>query len=186
MEPGRWSRDAPEQNLTEPGATMVELTTFLGFYWLVMGLLELVRVFVDRMVRQGRRLRRPGDRGHLHRQDRGLLHQRGGCRSTRPPRCWPARATRSASADSTRCDASLPTFRALNGSAAPGRWRGARAISGEFQENLRPHWTQDLIQDLIRDLIQDLIQRGIRLSARKCSRPTELDESAYQQREKKA
>jgi uncharacterized membrane protein HdeD (DUF308 family) len=34
--------------LTEPGATMVALTTFLGFYWLVMGLLELVRVFVDR------------------------------------------------------------------------------------------------------------------------------------------
>jgi uncharacterized membrane protein HdeD (DUF308 family) len=34
--------------LTEPGATMVALTTFLGFYWLVMGLLALVRVFVDR------------------------------------------------------------------------------------------------------------------------------------------
>ena len=34
--------------LTEPGATIVALTTFLGFYWLVMGLLALVRVFVDR------------------------------------------------------------------------------------------------------------------------------------------
>jgi uncharacterized membrane protein HdeD (DUF308 family) len=34
--------------LTEPGATIVVLTTVLGFYWLVMGLLALVQVFVDR------------------------------------------------------------------------------------------------------------------------------------------
>jgi uncharacterized membrane protein HdeD (DUF308 family) len=34
--------------LTEPGATMVALTTFLGFYWLILGLLALVQVFVDR------------------------------------------------------------------------------------------------------------------------------------------
>ena len=34
--------------LTEPGATMVALTTFLGFYWLILGVLALVRVFVDR------------------------------------------------------------------------------------------------------------------------------------------
>ena len=34
--------------LTEPGATTVALTTLLGFYWLVIGLLALVRLFVDR------------------------------------------------------------------------------------------------------------------------------------------
>src|SRR5260370_37127807 len=34
--------------LTEPGATIVTLTTVLGFYWLIMGLLALVQVFVDR------------------------------------------------------------------------------------------------------------------------------------------
>jgi len=34
--------------LTEPGATIVVLTTVLGFYWLIMGLLALVQVFVDR------------------------------------------------------------------------------------------------------------------------------------------
>jgi uncharacterized membrane protein HdeD (DUF308 family) len=36
--------------LTEPGATLVALTVVLGFYWLAMGILELVRVFVDRSV----------------------------------------------------------------------------------------------------------------------------------------
>jgi uncharacterized membrane protein HdeD (DUF308 family) len=34
--------------LTEPQATLVALTTFLGFYWLVLGVLALVQVFVDR------------------------------------------------------------------------------------------------------------------------------------------
>ena len=34
--------------LTEPGATIVALTTVLGFYWLIVGLLALVQVFVDR------------------------------------------------------------------------------------------------------------------------------------------
>jgi uncharacterized membrane protein HdeD (DUF308 family) len=34
--------------ITEPGATMVALTTVLGFYWLIMGVLALVQVFVDR------------------------------------------------------------------------------------------------------------------------------------------
>jgi uncharacterized membrane protein HdeD (DUF308 family) len=34
--------------LTEPGATIVALTTVLGFYWLVIGLLALVEMFVDR------------------------------------------------------------------------------------------------------------------------------------------
>src|SRR5258708_5094780 len=34
--------------LTEPGATIEALTTLLGFYWLIMGLLALVQVFVDR------------------------------------------------------------------------------------------------------------------------------------------
>jgi uncharacterized membrane protein HdeD (DUF308 family) len=36
--------------LTEPGATTVALTTLLGFYWLIMGLLALVRLFVDRSI----------------------------------------------------------------------------------------------------------------------------------------
>ena len=34
--------------LAEPGATMVALTTLLGFYWLIIGVLALVQVFVDR------------------------------------------------------------------------------------------------------------------------------------------
>jgi uncharacterized membrane protein HdeD (DUF308 family) len=34
--------------ITEPGATMVALTTVLGFYWLITGVLALVQVFVDR------------------------------------------------------------------------------------------------------------------------------------------
>jgi uncharacterized membrane protein HdeD (DUF308 family) len=36
--------------LTAPGATLVALATFLGFYWLITGILALVRVFVDRSV----------------------------------------------------------------------------------------------------------------------------------------
>jgi uncharacterized membrane protein HdeD (DUF308 family) len=36
--------------LTAPDATIVALTTFLGVYWLISGLLELVRVFLDRSV----------------------------------------------------------------------------------------------------------------------------------------
>ena len=34
--------------VTEPGATVLALTTLLGFYWLILGLLALVQVFVDR------------------------------------------------------------------------------------------------------------------------------------------
>jgi uncharacterized membrane protein HdeD (DUF308 family) len=34
--------------LTEPAATLIAITTLLGFYWLVMGVLNLVQVFVDR------------------------------------------------------------------------------------------------------------------------------------------
>lgn len=34
--------------ITEPAATLVALTTVLGFYWLIIGLLALVQVFVDR------------------------------------------------------------------------------------------------------------------------------------------
>jgi uncharacterized membrane protein HdeD (DUF308 family) len=34
--------------VTEPGATIAALTTVLGFYWLMTGLLGLVQVFVDR------------------------------------------------------------------------------------------------------------------------------------------
>lgn len=36
--------------LTQPAATLVALVIFLGFYWLFVGVLELVRVFVDRSV----------------------------------------------------------------------------------------------------------------------------------------
>src|SRR5215467_9930276 len=36
--------------ITAPGATLVVLATFLGFYWLITGVLALVRVFVDRSV----------------------------------------------------------------------------------------------------------------------------------------
>jgi uncharacterized membrane protein HdeD (DUF308 family) len=36
--------------LTAPAATLVALAVFLGFYWLAFGVLELVRVFVDRSV----------------------------------------------------------------------------------------------------------------------------------------
>lgn len=36
--------------LTAPGATLVGLAVLLGFYWLAMGVLEIVRVFVDRSV----------------------------------------------------------------------------------------------------------------------------------------
>jgi uncharacterized membrane protein HdeD (DUF308 family) len=36
--------------LSAPGQTILALTTFLGFYWLITGVLALVRVFVDRSV----------------------------------------------------------------------------------------------------------------------------------------
>jgi len=36
--------------LAAPGQTLVALVNFLGFYWLITGVLELVRVFVDRSV----------------------------------------------------------------------------------------------------------------------------------------
>lgn len=36
--------------VTAPGETTVALVAFLGFYWLIMGILALVRVFVDRSV----------------------------------------------------------------------------------------------------------------------------------------
>lgn len=36
--------------LTDPGATLVVVVTFLGFYWLFTGTMALVRVFVDRSV----------------------------------------------------------------------------------------------------------------------------------------
>ena len=36
--------------LTAPSATLVALVTFLGFYWLITGVLALVQVFVDRSV----------------------------------------------------------------------------------------------------------------------------------------
>jgi len=34
--------------LTAPGATLLTLITFLGFYWLITGVLAVVRLFVDR------------------------------------------------------------------------------------------------------------------------------------------
>jgi len=36
--------------LAAPGQTLLALITFLGFYWLITGVLELVRMFVDRSV----------------------------------------------------------------------------------------------------------------------------------------
>jgi uncharacterized membrane protein HdeD (DUF308 family) len=36
--------------ITDPGATLVVLVTFLGFYWLFTGVMALVRVFVDHTV----------------------------------------------------------------------------------------------------------------------------------------
>ena len=36
--------------LSAPAATLVSLVTFLGFYWMISGVLSLVRVFVDRSV----------------------------------------------------------------------------------------------------------------------------------------
>jgi uncharacterized membrane protein HdeD (DUF308 family) len=36
--------------VTAPGLTTVTLVSFLGFYWLIVGILALVRVFVDRSV----------------------------------------------------------------------------------------------------------------------------------------
>jgi uncharacterized membrane protein HdeD (DUF308 family) len=36
--------------LSAPGATLLALVTFLGFYWLITGVLALVRIFVDRSV----------------------------------------------------------------------------------------------------------------------------------------
>lgn len=36
--------------LTAPGATLVSLVTFLGFYWIISGVLSLVQMFVDRSV----------------------------------------------------------------------------------------------------------------------------------------
>ena len=36
--------------VTEPGATTIAIVTFLGFYWLIMGIFALVRVFVDQSV----------------------------------------------------------------------------------------------------------------------------------------
>lgn len=36
--------------LTAPAATLVTLVTFLGFYWIVSGVLSLVQMFVDRTV----------------------------------------------------------------------------------------------------------------------------------------
>jgi uncharacterized membrane protein HdeD (DUF308 family) len=34
--------------ITAPGATLVVMVTFLGFYWLIEGILALVHMFVDR------------------------------------------------------------------------------------------------------------------------------------------
>src|SRR5262245_65993542 len=36
--------------LTASGVTLLALAVFLGFYWLTIGVLELVRAFVDRSV----------------------------------------------------------------------------------------------------------------------------------------
>jgi uncharacterized membrane protein HdeD (DUF308 family) len=35
---------------TNPGATLLSVVTFLGFYWLAIGIMEIVRIFTDRSV----------------------------------------------------------------------------------------------------------------------------------------
>jgi uncharacterized membrane protein HdeD (DUF308 family) len=39
--------------LAAPAATLFAIAVFLGFYWLMIGVVELVRVFVDRSVPRG-------------------------------------------------------------------------------------------------------------------------------------
>ena len=50
--------------ITAPGATTIAIVGFLGAYWLIMGILALVRVFVDRsvpcLVASNRYRRNPG------------------------------------------------------------------------------------------------------------------------------
>ena len=36
--------------ITAPGTTLIALITFLGFYWLITGVLSLVQMFVDRSI----------------------------------------------------------------------------------------------------------------------------------------
>ena len=36
--------------ISEPGATTIVIVTFLGIYWLIMGIFALVRIFVDQSV----------------------------------------------------------------------------------------------------------------------------------------
>lgn len=36
--------------VADPGATTIALVTFLGFYWLIMGIFAFVRIFVDQSV----------------------------------------------------------------------------------------------------------------------------------------
>lgn len=36
--------------LTAPGTTLIAIVTFLGFYWLITGVLSLVQMFVDRSI----------------------------------------------------------------------------------------------------------------------------------------
>jgi uncharacterized membrane protein HdeD (DUF308 family) len=36
--------------ITNPGATLLSVVTFLGFYWLAVGVMEIVRIFTDRSV----------------------------------------------------------------------------------------------------------------------------------------
>jgi uncharacterized membrane protein HdeD (DUF308 family) len=36
--------------ITAPGATLVVMVTFLGFYWLIEGVLAIVHIFVDRTI----------------------------------------------------------------------------------------------------------------------------------------
>jgi len=36
--------------ITAPGTTLIAMITFLGFYWLITGVLSLVQMFVDRSV----------------------------------------------------------------------------------------------------------------------------------------
>ena len=67
--------------LTEPGATMVALTTLLGFYWLIMGVLALVQRAAQRTP-QGISLYQRRSLGA--RKDNSALARSGARNCTRP------------------------------------------------------------------------------------------------------
>src|SRR4051794_16106626 len=51
--------------LTAPDVTLVGLVTFLGFYWLITGVLALVSMFVNHLPQNALAFSRNDDREHL-------------------------------------------------------------------------------------------------------------------------